>query len=457
MSRLTGWATRQAARDLLAHAWPVLIAQLASIGMMAVDTAVLGHVSAEDLAAVAIGGGIHVSIMFALIGVLQAIAPLAAHARGAGDEAGVLAVLHQGIWLAGLLCLPGIALLLHPGVLLGLVTLEPVVEVKVRQYLALLAWGLPPALCYRACYIFCNALGRPRVLMLIGIVALGLHAVLAWGWAAAGWLGEPLGVLGCAAANVLIALLACFTVLLYLRFGPMPTTQRLFAAWPRPDLALWRRLLRLGLPMGVSNFVEISAFTLVALFIASLGATVVAGHRIVANFSALTYMLPLSLGIATLSALGQALGARDVVRAGATIRAALYLAGTSSAVLGLALWLAAAPLVALYTDDTQVRAVAVSLVIYIAIYQFFDALQTIAGHALRAYHVTFVPMLIQTFCFWGVGLLGGAALCFRWSPPLGVTGFWVAAMTSLILAAAMLLPMLFKVARVAAQEVATTP
>jgi MATE family multidrug resistance protein len=63
--------------------------------------------------------------------------------------------------------------------------------------------------------------------------------------------------------------------------------------------------------MGLSNLVEITSFTLISLFVASLGATVVAGHRIVANLSALIYMLPLSLAIATMAALGQAVGARD--------------------------------------------------------------------------------------------------------------------------------------------------
>ena len=196
--------------------------------------------------------------------------------------------------------------------------------------------------------------------------------------------------------------------------------------------------------MGFSNLVEITAFTLISLFISSLGATVVAGHRIVANISALTYMLPLSLAIATMAAVGHAVGGRDWPRAHATIKAALTLAALSSTLVGVLLWVFAAPLIAAYTDDPAVRAVAGSLIVYIAVYQFFDALQTVAGHALRAYRVTFLPMLVQTLCFWGVGLLGGSWLCYRWSPPLGVAGFWLASAISLVLAAAMLLPLLRK-------------
>lgn len=436
-----------AARGLIAHALPILVAQLSSIGMMVVDTAVLGHFGTVDLAAVAIGGGIHVSVVFALVGILQAVAPVTAHLHGARRDAEVAGVLQQGFWLALLLSLPGMLFLYHPDALLGLAPMDAAVETRVREYLRLLAWGVPAALCYRTFYAFCNALGRPRVLMLIGVCSLGLHAVLAWGFALQGWTGERLGVVGCALSNILIGWSACLAGALYLGMGPLGGHYQPYSGWRRPHWPTWRELLRLGLPMGLSNLVEITSFTLISLFVASLGATVVAGHRIVANLAALCYMLPLSLAIATLSAVGQAVGGHDWRRAHAAIAAGLTLAAGLSTSVGILLWLAAGPMVAIYTDDPAVRGVAAGLVAYIAVYQFFDALQTIAGHALRAYRVAFLPMLVQTLCFWGVGLGGGWWLCYRASPPLGVSGFWLAAVASLVLAAALLGPLLWKVAR----------
>lgn len=431
-----------AARGLLAHALPILIAQLSSIGMMVVDTAVLGHVSAADLAAVAIGGGIQVSVVFALVGILQAVAPVVAQLHGAKRDGEVAGVLQQGFWLAVALAVPGILLLKNPQWLLGTVDMDAAIAAKVTAYLGLLAWGLPASLFYRTFYAFCNALGKPRVLMGIGIASLALHALLAWGLALQGWTGAPLGIIGCALSSVLIAWLACLGGAAWLAFGPLGKRYRPFADWAAPDARRWRELLRLGLPMGLSNLVEITAFTLISLFIASLGAGVVAGHRIVANLSALTYMLPLSLAIATMAAVGQAVGSRDWRQAHAVIKAGLLLAALLSTLVGVLLWFAAAPVIAAYTDDPEVRVVAGGLIGYVALYQFFDALQTVAGHALRAYRVTFVPMLVQTFCFWGVGLLGGSWLCYRWSPPLGVAGFWIAAVISLVLAAGLLLPLL---------------
>lgn len=436
-----------AARGLIAHALPILVAQLASIGMMVIDTVVLGHVSSLDLAAVAIGSGIHISVVFALAGILQAVAPVAAHLYGAKRDGELAGILQQGFWLAMLLTIPGVLFLLHPGALLGLADMDEAVGAKVRLYLALLAWGLPASLAYRTFYAFCNALGKPRVLMAIGLGNLVLHAGLAWAFAMHGWLGAPLGVAGCALSNILVAWLGCLSGGLYLHYGPLAKPYRPFADWQLPRRKVCWELLRLGVPMGLSNLIEITSFTLIALFVAALGPAVVAGHRIVANLAALCYMLPLSLAIATLSVVGQAVGARDWRRAHATIGAGLLLAAALSTTVGILLWLAATPVVNAYTDDTAVRRVAIGLVAYIALYQFFDALQTVAGHVLRAYRVTFVPMLVQTFCFWGLGLGGGWWLCYRWSPALGVEGFWIASVISLVAASALLGPLLWKTVR----------
>lgn len=433
------------ARGLLAHASPILVAQLSSIGMMLVDTAVLGHAGAADLAAVAIGGGLHVSVIFALAGILQAVAPVVAHLRGARRDDEIAGVLQQGFWIALVLSVPGIAFLTMPDPLLGLVTMDPEIEMRVRAYLGLLAWGLPAALCYRTFYGFCNALGRPRVLMVIGLVSLALHAVLAWGFALQDWLGRPLGVVGCAVSNITIGWSACAAGMAYLHFGPLGQRYRPLRVWRGPDWARWRELLRLGLPMGFSNLVEITAFTLIALFIAPLGAEIVAGHRIVANLATLCYMLPLSISLATLAAVGQAMGARDLPAARVAVLAGLSLGAGLAVLAAASLWFFADPVVAAYTDSLAVRRVALALIPYIVCYQFFDALQTVSSHALRACRVTFLPMVVQIGCFWGLGLGGGAWLAYRGDPPLGVAGFWLAAVGGLVGAILCLGPLLHRI------------
>ena len=90
----------RSARQIVAHAWPMLIAQLASMGMMVIDTVLLGHYGTEDLAAVAVGSGIYVAVVLALSGVVQAVAPVVAQLKGASKNDELVGVLWQGLWLA---------------------------------------------------------------------------------------------------------------------------------------------------------------------------------------------------------------------------------------------------------------------------------------------------------------------------------------------------------------------
>jgi len=282
-------------------------------------------------------------------------------------------------------------------------------------------------------------MGKPRVLMAISLACTVLHIPLAWALAY-GHLGfAPLGAIGCALSTACVSWFALSCGLVFLHRHAGYRALALFARWQPPRRADLAELLRLGLPMGFSTFVEITSFTFIALLVAQLGAGVVAGHRIVANLGALAYMLPLSLSVATLVLVGQAAGAGDPARARATIRAALLLAGGLSTLLGVLLWLLREPLIAANSLDPAVRRVALALILYICAYQFVDAIQTVAAHALRGYKVTFLPMLVHTTCFWGIGLGLGWWLAYRgWpgSAPQGVAGFWQAAVMATVAAAA---------------------
>jgi len=426
-------------RRIVELAWPVLIAQLSSMTQMVSDTVLAGRYGTEDLAAVAVASGIYISIVMLMVGILQAVAPTVAHHVGAGRSDAIGPAVQQGFWLAVALAVPAVLFLRHPDWLMQLSDMSPAVETRARDYLSSVAWGLPAVLLYRTFYAFTNALGRTRVLMLISLATTAVHIPLSWALIN-GHLGfPPLGGTGCAVSSACISWLAFTTALIHVTRTPAYAPYHLFSRWQPPHPKTLAELLRLGLPMGFSSFVEITAFTLIALLVARLGAGVVAGHRIVGNLSALIYMLPLALAIATLVLVGQAVGGRDGVAARRAATVGILLATGLSTLVSIALWFVRDPIMAAYTSDPAVRDLAASLVIYICLYQFFDAIQTVAAHALRGYKITFGPMLVHTLCFWGIGLGGGYWLAFfglgALLPPQGVAGFWQAAVLSNIAAA----------------------
>lgn len=428
-------------------AWPVLVAQLASIGMMVIDTIVVGRHSTDALAAVAVGSSFYISVMLALTGVIQALLPTVAQLVGAGQREAIGPAIRQGLWLALGLSVAGGLVLFFPHAYLAWAQLQGPVEAAASEYLRILVFSLPAHLAFRVFQGVANAVGRPRTLMLIGMGETLLHGVFATVLVHGYYGGAALGAQGAAWSQLILAWLVCVVSLGLLLWKQPFAGYRPFSHFEWPSWAAQREMLRLGIPMGLSYLVEVSAFTLMAVFVARLGPEVVGGHRIVANLSAVTYMLPLSLATATAALVGQAVGAGDGRLARRTALSGILLACGVSTLAGVLLWLAREFLVAPGSPDPRVQGVALGLIGYIAFYQFFDAAQTVAAFALRGYKVTFLPLLIHVGCFWGLGLGGGWWLAFQAAPPQGAAGFWQGAVLATVVVALGLGGLLYRVAK----------
>lgn len=450
-----GGHSRSSWRGIVGLSGPILISQLAGIGAHVADTLIAGRHATADLAAVAVGGGLFISVMMALTGILYAAAPIIAHHVGARRTDEIAPAFQQAVWLALFLSLPGVLLLVMPDPLLALAQLDPVVEQKTRDYLMALAFALPGTLLFRACQALMNGIGRPRPVMVIMLACLAVHIPLAWALTT-GVFGAPMGALGCGLSTLLVNWLALGCAAVWFVRSSALRPLRLFAAWQKPRVRAQREMLRLGGPMGVSNFVEITSFTLVALFVARLGADAVAGHRVIANLNGVCFMVPLALGSGTLVRVGQAAGGLDWVRARQTALSGITLAGGLAILITLALWLTRESILAFYSSDTAVLAIARTLLPYAVLFVVVDALHTVASFSLRGYKVTVAPMLVHTFCFWGLGLTSGYVLAFRGVPeagvaliaaPMGAAGFWLATLLSTALAGMLIGLILLKVFR----------
>jgi VanZ family protein len=208
----------------------------------------------------------------------------------------------------------------------------------------------------------------------------------------------------------------------------------------RPDGASIRRHLALGLPIGGSILIEVSAFSAMALFIARLGTSAVAGHQVAINLVSLLFMMPIALSNATSTLVAQAVGAGRLAEARRLGWHGLGIGVTLALAVGLAVFAAREPIVRLYTSDAVIVAAALPLLAWVAVFHVADAAQAVAAFVLRAWKIATVPVLIYAAALWGVGLGGGYALAFDTTgqvPPAlrGAMGFWVAATAGLIVAA----------------------
>jgi len=426
---------------IAALAWPLLVGQLAVIANGVIDTAMTSRYSATDLAALALGTAIYISVYVSLNGVLQAIAPAIGQLFGARKLAAIGLEVKQGVWLALFLTCVGALFLLFPQPLLKLAHASPELQDKAESYLAMLALALPAALGFRVYSALNTALGRPKLVMALQVAGLALkiplNALFIFGGAGIPAMGGP----GCAIATAIIAWLMMLAGWLIVRYTPYYRQFNLFGSgFVRPQWATQQALLKLGVPMGVSYLIEVTAFTFMAIFIARLGDTAVAGHQVTANFATVLYMLPLSIANATGTLVAHAIGARDWKAARETGNAGMLLAAGTATVLGLGVWFAREAIIRAYTPDATIFAAALPLFLFIAFYQFFDALQITAAFILRAYKIALIPTLMYAVALWGIGLGGGYVLGldpFGWSPAFlqGATGFWMGNSISIALVA----------------------
>ena len=438
-----GLTLADSARQIAPLAWPVFVGQVSVLAFATVDTLLVARAGASDLAALAVGSAAYITVFIGFMGVLLALAPIVGQLHGARQDAAAGRQVHQAVWVAGGLAVLGSLLLAFPYPFLALSRVTPEVADKVRGYLLALAFSLPAALLFTIYRGFNTAVSRPKAVMVIQIAALALKVplstALVFGVPA---LGVPaLGVTGCGIATCIAMWAQVLAAWAVLRRDPF---YKPFELWgrglDRPDRPALRQHLKLGLPLGGSILVEVTGFAFMAIFIARLGTTPVAGHQLAVNMVSLLFMMPLALGNAASTLVAQRIGAgqwQDARRLGWH---GLLIGCCIAALMGGAVFLAREPVLHLYTSDALVVAAALPLVAWLAVFHVADAAQTVCSFVLRAYKITTVPLLVYVCALWGVGLGGGYLLAFDTTGRvpaslLGAPGLWFASTTGLVLAA----------------------
>ncbi|MDK9702047.1 MAG: MATE family efflux transporter [Sulfuritalea sp.] len=443
-------ATRSLPRELLHLAWPVLIAQAAVMANGVIDTLMAGRLSSVDLAAVGIGASIYAIVFVTAMGVLLALTPVVSHHYGAGRYAEIGADVRQCAWLALALSVIAFVVLKHPDPLLAFSRLTPEVETKVRTYLDGVAWAVPGLMFFRVFFGFTTGIGRPRPVMAFNLLGLLLKAPLNWVFMY-GHFGFPaMGGAGCGWSTAVITSTMATLAWVWCRRDADYAPYGVFARFDPPRLAALRELLVLGVPMGATFLVDVTAFTFMALFIARLGPDVSAAHQIAANVAVFVFMVPMALGSATGVVVGQALGAGDSRRARHAGLLGLGVGGVVAVALGAAIGFGAVPLARAYTADEKVAAAAATLLAIVAFYHLADSVQAVMAQVLRGYKRSTAPMVIYAVALWGVGLGGGylLGLTDTFGAPRGAAGFWMAGVASLSLAGAGVLTYFLRISSV---------
>ena len=422
-------------------ALPLVLSQVSSMAMNIVDTVLAGRYGPVTLAAVGVGSAVWSVVILVSIGVLMAVPPTVSQLNGAGRRADIGPVFRQALWLALAL---GLALIFV--VRAGAVALEPLgITAEARPeaiaFLRAISWGAPGLALFFCLRNLSEGVAWTLPSMVAGLA--GLAALVPLGWAL--MFAADLGAAGLGYAVATVLTLQAGALAVYLWRSPRFADLQLFARFDPPRWAPIRELLALGLPMGVSVFMEGSLFVATALLVGTLGTTQMAAHQIAILMASLCFMVPLGVAMATTVRVGHAVGAGDLPGVRWSAAAGFSLAMIAQTLSALVLVVGATWLASLFTADPAVIALASLLMAYAAVFQYPDGLQALSAGALRGLKDTRVPMLITVLAYWGLGLPLGAWLGLRQGQ--GAPGLWTGLIVGLSAAATLLAWRFWRLAR----------
>jgi len=427
---------RTEAGTLLALAGPIIVNNLSIAGMQFADAVMAGRISAAALAAVAVGGSVWFLHFTLALGLMMAISPIASGHRGEGNDALIGRYTRQGLYLAVALGVP-VIIVAHTAIapLLAYIGIDEAFRATTVDYVGAISWGAPGIFMFLALRFTTEGVGHTRPIMYTSVFALVCNVLLNWVFMF-GNLGAPaLGAVGAAVASAVTMWCICLILGAYMVLKPLYRRYELFSrvAPPRPEAL--REIIALGIPIAVTITAEVGLFNAVSILMGTLGPAITAAHQIAINFSMTTFMVPLAVASAITVRVSFNLGRGDPGAARFSGVTGILLCAGFMFCSATVLLLFRDLIVGVYTSDSAVRDIAISLLLVAAVFQVADGIQVSAAGSLRGYKDTRVPMLVTTFAYWVLAfpLAYLAAVTYRLPPHWIWVGFVIGLSTAALL------------------------
>lgn len=435
-------APRMIMREILVLGLPLVGSHMAQFALHVTDTIMLGWYGVTDLAAGALGATVFFALFTLGAGYANAVMPMVASHAASDADTEVRRVTRMGMWLSLMFAVAILPVFIFSTPIFRLLGQEPEVAELGGAYLALVGYGLGPALMVMVLKSYLAALGRTQVVLWVTVLAVGVNAAINW-VLIFGNLGFPeMGVKGAAVASVLVQLVTMVLLLAYAAWLPALRRYALLVRFWRPDFVAMRQVHALGLPIGLAMLAETGLFAASAVMMGWLGAQMLAAHSIAMEITAMFFMVHLGMSNAATVLVGRARGRGDIEGLRTAARVALMLSAGFALFTMTIYFVFAQQMVGVFLrpDDPE-RAVivplGVTLLMVAAIFQLADGAQAMAMGLLRGIQDTRVPLVIALISYWLIGIPISYALAF----PLGMegVGLWLGLVVGLSVAAAALL------------------
>lgn len=386
---------------LLSVMIPILVAQVSTAGVTFINTTMAGHAGADDLAGVSVGAGLFYPLLASIIGLLMAGTPLMAQLIEKKDRDSLPFIVRCGGAIGLFISLLfGASYFFFIDDLLASLALEPSVAYIARYYLMTMIGvvfflGLIiPLRCLT------DTAGSTSISMKLFLMAPPVNGVLNYLFIY-GHGGMPaLGGIGAGLATMMT-----YGVLLALFLLVVLKTKELrgHEIFSRLTIRMGdlKEYLVVGVPSGLSIFMEMSLFSLIIVFLSRYGTDALAAYQIADNFASLVYMLPVSCSMALTILIATAVGAGNMDMAKRYKKAGFIVALTGAAITASFTVLFRTHIGSVYTDDAAVAMIAGQFLVYSAGWQLFDAISTPIQGILRGLKDTRISFILMVIAYWG--------------------------------------------------------
>lgn len=438
---LTATTRRYELKQLFHLMLPILVTQFSQAGLGLIDTIMAGRLSPTDLAAIAVGVGLWIPVMLLFSGIMIATTPLVAEAKGARTPEKIATIARQSLWVAFILgVIAGLVLQVLP-LTLPLLGVPESLQPKAGLFLHAIGFGMPAVTMYAALRGYSEAIGYPRPVTAISLMALLLLVPLNFIFMYGVGSIPTLGSAGCGFATAILQWLMLMSLALYIFKNRVYQSSQPFSHWEKLNGYWLKRILKLGFPIGLAIFFEVSIFSTAAIVLSPLGETIVAAHQIAISVTSQLFMIPMSLAIALTIRVGTYYGEQNWDAMRRVQGLGLMTATILALLIMLMLWVFRSEIVALYTSDPMVTQIALYLVLFAVAYQLMDAWQISAAGCLRGMQDTKGPMWITMIAYWVIAFPVGVYLS-RFGD-MGAAGVWVGLIVGLSVACLLLLARLY--------------
>ncbi|WP_448529506.1 MATE family efflux transporter [Raineya sp.] len=416
------------ARKTFLFSIPIIFAQLGVVLMGVIDVVMIKDLGVVATAAAGATNDTFFLICMLSLGSMNIIAPLVSQSYQKKDLAESKRIFLSGLVLASFLGILTMFVLQAITANFEWLRQTPTVTQEAKKFLAMLNWSVLPVLFFLVCKQFTDGLSLTKVAMTITWIGLLSNVLFNWLLIHGNWGFPAMGLEGAGLATVLARLLMLVLIVLFIAFHPKTR-----AILQNSIIHLtWRevgKVFRLGLPVGITYFLEVAAFSVAGLLIGNLDHYSQAAHRVVISLVSTTYMITSGIGIGSAIRMGQAFAERNFYKMKKVGISAIALAVLVMGSFCLLFLLFPETIVVQFIEnDPKAVAIAISLLIIGGVFQISDGVQAVGLGILRGMEDVNVPTMIAVIAYWFIALpIAILSHQIGW----GAVGIWVALLAGL--------------------------